>query len=362
MKKSLKFVLILLIASFVYCSNVNAYTVDSEIKADGKEYAITSSAAEGQLKGCSSNSSSVTARFDPETKTCWVKSNAKTESGVTGSIHLEKEPGAYGAGGASDFDIKFKSASGVEKKNAAEITSSKDFEADGTYQSLAKGVSGALYNCKIYKGSGVDVDGNCNIMSTSETDQDVVIEAIRSQAGSTETVYITVHVKGSNNSGVTVNENINSEADMFEICDANKSPKTVAALKLVGIFITIIKVIVPIIIIVLGMIDVSKAVLDNKDGNIMKQLISFLKRAIACLLIFFVPTIIIDLFHFIDGWDEVKSSYSTCIDCIFGSSSCPNVKFIDANAPAFDSSSGNGGSTTHTSSSGITGGGKVGNF
>ncbi len=116
-------------------------------------------------------------------------------------------------------------------------------------------------------------------------------------------------------------------SNALQICDENENPKVVASFRLVGIFVTIIKIIAPIIIIVMGMFDMSKAVLEGKDDSIKKQAISLLRRAIACVLIFFVPTIIRSLFHFIDGWDDVENEYSTCIDCILGDSSCPDVGF-----------------------------------
>lgn len=116
-------------------------------------------------------------------------------------------------------------------------------------------------------------------------------------------------------------------ADALQICDANESPKIVASFRLVGIFVTIIKIIAPIVIIIMGMFEMSKAVIEGKDDSIKKQALSFLRRAIACVLIFFVPSIILALFHYIDGWDNVKGQFSTCMDCILGSKSCPNVGF-----------------------------------
>ena len=116
-------------------------------------------------------------------------------------------------------------------------------------------------------------------------------------------------------------------ADALDICDAGESPQTVAAFRLVGIFINIIKVVAPLIIVVMGMIDVSKAVFEGKDDSLKKQLINFLKRFIACILIFFAPNIILATFKSIDGFDKVESKFSTCVECVLGGSDCPNVGF-----------------------------------
>ena len=71
----------------------------------------------------------------------------------------------------------------------------------------------------------------------------------------------------------------------------------------------------------------SKAVIEGKEDSIKKQGISFLRRAIACVLIFLAPSIILAIFRGIDGWDGVESEYDTCMKCILGSSECPEVGF-----------------------------------
>ena len=119
----------------------------------------------------------------------------------------------------------------------------------------------------------------------------------------------------------------NGNVKFTQICNPNENNETLIAFRLVGIFVNIIKIIVPIILIVLGMIDMSKAVVDGKDDAIKKSALSILKRAIAGILIFFTPTIINSIFKMIDGWDNIESDFRTCMDCLTGSDDCPNVKF-----------------------------------
>ena len=119
-----------------------------------------------------------------------------------------------------------------------------------------------------------------------------------------------------------------SATDLFQMCDHLKNPQFVASLKLVGIFVTIIKIIAPIILIVMGSIDMTKAVVDKDADAIQKNLIVFAKRAAAGVLVFLTPSILLGVFHLIDGFDNVKSAYETCVNCILGSSKCPNVSFI----------------------------------
>ena len=124
-----------------------------------------------------------------------------------------------------------------------------------------------------------------------------------------------------------VEPDLNGE-DIFKICDKDTNPQLVASLRLVGIFVSIIKIIVPIILIIMGSIDMTKAVVSKDHDAIQKNLIVFGKRTLAGVLIFLTPTVMLALFHLIDGMDNFDSAYKTCVDCILGDSSCPDVKFI----------------------------------
>ena len=134
---------------------------------------------------------------------------------------------------------------------------------------------------------------------------------------------------GNSASSSTVKDEKTKPDDYFAICDPSTNPQLVASFKLIGIFVNIVKIIVPIILIIMGSLDITKAVIDKNDGAIQKSLIVFLKRSIAGVLVFLAPSVILGIFHSIDGLDNFDSGYSTCVDCILGSSSCPNVKFIN---------------------------------
>ena len=67
---------------------------------------------------------------------------------------------------------------------------------------------------------------------------------------------------------------------------------TADLLNLIGIGIMIIKVVIPILLIIFGMLDMGKAVTSGKDDEIKKQAMAFLRRAIAAVVVFFVPTIV----------------------------------------------------------------------
>ncbi len=93
--------------------------------------------------------------------------------------------------------------------------------------------------------------------------------------------------------------------------------KTASAWQFIGQLLFILKILVPIAIIVLGMIDLGKAVISSDDKSIKTATSKLFKRIVAGVCIFFVPVIIKALFSMISIIsDEIKNDYIKCINCI----------------------------------------------
>ncbi len=91
-------------------------------------------------------------------------------------------------------------------------------------------------------------------------------------------------------------------------------------LRIIGIVVWGIKVVVPIILIVVGMIDLAKAVTEKNEDNIKKAQQLLVKRAIAAVLVFLVVSLVGVVMRIVG--DE---SYSDCMGCInhpFNSEQC----------------------------------------
>ena len=86
-------------------------------------------------------------------------------------------------------------------------------------------------------------------------------------------------------------------------------------LQVLGYIIIIFKVAIPLIIIVLGMMDFGKAVVSEKDEDIKKQAIKLGRRALAGLVIFFIPTVIYWIFDGVTGANN--EDLKKCKECIF---------------------------------------------
>ena len=95
-------------------------------------------------------------------------------------------------------------------------------------------------------------------------------------------------------------------------CGGVMVPDTIA--NLVSTIYTLIKVAVPLLLILFGMIDLGKAVISQKEDDIKKQQNVFVKRLIAAALVFFVFAIVQLLVNLVDD----GNSWS-CVKAIIGS-------------------------------------------
>ena len=99
--------------------------------------------------------------------------------------------------------------------------------------------------------------------------------------------------------------------DISKFCSDTKE-----LLGFVGYLLLIFKIIIPMVIIVYGMIDFGKAVVAEKDDDIKKSAKSLGRRAIAGIIIFFIPTIVVWVFGQISDYNANKNTFKVCEDCL----------------------------------------------
>lgn len=93
--------------------------------------------------------------------------------------------------------------------------------------------------------------------------------------------------------------------------------KTADAWQIVGYGLLILKILIPIILIIFGAIDLGKAILSSDNKTIKDSAIKFVKRIIAGITIFFVPTLINVFFDLITEFtSDIESDYKNCVDCL----------------------------------------------
>lgn len=91
---------------------------------------------------------------------------------------------------------------------------------------------------------------------------------------------------------------------------------------LVSTIITIIKIAVPILLIIFGMLDLGKAVVAAKEDEIKKGQQTFIKRAIAAVIVFFVIQVVQIVVRFVSGNDNTVAQ---CFNCFIHGTAEPTA-------------------------------------
>lgn len=102
---------------------------------------------------------------------------------------------------------------------------------------------------------------------------------------------------------------------IISICN---NPSVMEAMEILGVLVSIIKIGVPILLMLMLMIDLVKEIKTGNNEVFEKSLPLILKRVIASILIFLIPSLvelIIDLSH-------PSNEYITCVNCVLDSSKC----------------------------------------
>lgn len=95
---------------------------------------------------------------------------------------------------------------------------------------------------------------------------------------------------------------------------------------LVSTAIIIIKIVVPILLIIFGMIDLGKAVVASKEDEIKKGQQTFIKRTITALIVFFVIQIVQLLIGFVSNKDtDVVNCFNCFVNGKVSDSGCVSV-------------------------------------
>lgn len=91
----------------------------------------------------------------------------------------------------------------------------------------------------------------------------------------------------------------------------------------------ILKILIPIILIVFGSIDFAKAVLSSKDDEIKKSAKTLVMRAIAGVIIFFVPTLLNFIVELLGEDDLYNGTFATCTHCMLEPTDDACRKLVD---------------------------------
>ena len=86
----------------------------------------------------------------------------------------------------------------------------------------------------------------------------------------------------------------------------------VSIANIVHSFITVVKIIVPVLLVIFGMIDLIKGLTSSKEDEIKKGQKTFIKRVVAAVIVFFIVSLVQLLISFVAGSD---TNLWSCINC-----------------------------------------------
>lgn len=93
-------------------------------------------------------------------------------------------------------------------------------------------------------------------------------------------------------------------------------------LVLAGYILILAKIAVPLILIIVGSLDLYKAVMGKDEKDLAKSLKSLVLRLIAGIFIFFVPTIVNYAFDLIYDSTDGEAVDKKCVTCVLDPGSC----------------------------------------
>ena len=111
-----------------------------------------------------------------------------------------------------------------------------------------------------------------------------------------------------------LNTIINNIPILAGACDFFDSPSANTAFtKIIGLsklFVRILQIVVPILLVVLGSIDLGKAVLAPKESEMEKAWKPFLKRIVAAVIVFLIPLLVGVVLNLVNGkeWKECRNA------------------------------------------------------
>ena len=106
----------------------------------------------------------------------------------------------------------------------------------------------------------------------------------------------------------------NLNIEEINICDPENT--TLKVFQVIGYILFILKILVPIIIIILGIIEFGKAALSGDEKANTTSFKTLMMKIIAGIMIFFIPTVLDFALSMVQGTKDAALKYEGCTTCM----------------------------------------------
>lgn len=115
---------------------------------------------------------------------------------------------------------------------------------------------------------------------------------------------------------------LNVDGKLFLTDDLCSNANILSGLSIIGTCITVIKILVPVVIIAKTISMISKTVINDDDVKTKELTQNLIQKIIIGALIFFIPTIVDIFFGLISTAASFKSTLGVCEECLIGKKDC----------------------------------------
>lgn len=117
-------------------------------------------------------------------------------------------------------------------------------------------------------------------------------------------------------------QNVTGGTTMTEDVMTCEDVEVIEAVRIFSYAITIIKTMIPLILIISTVKQLVNAIIAQDDGEIKKLSGTFITKFCIAVFIFFVPTIVNVFIGMVDNYDTTKAQYTKCADCLTNLNAC----------------------------------------
>lgn len=156
---------------------------------------------------------------------------------------------------------------------------------------------------------------------TFADESNIIVEYTYSAQGVTFSSTFDIKYKRSSGNSDLVDSSGKPILEIKDIAFCEK-PGILKAFQIVGYFLFVAKILVPLLLIILGTMDFAKAVISSDDKSNSEAVNKLIRRVIIAVAIFLIPTVLNYALVLVDGATNTATEFSNCTTCLLDPGNC----------------------------------------